>query len=123
MQQMVKSKIKSNLTFEERRQTAWDQIMERYEEEGIPVCSGEFKINYFTAVMMTAQAITHDTGTYCKLSWVHVEDLIDREVYPGIFIDKRGPSYYLMYEDCEIMTKFIEDYLLLNKRNVGGDYE
>ena len=117
---MSTSTARAKVTFEERRQSAWDKLMDRYETDGIPACSGEFKIDFLTAIMMTADAITHETGKHCKLGWLHVDDLIDREVYPGITISKRGISYFLMYEDSEVMTNFIEDYLLLNKRNVGG---
>ncbi len=114
--QMVTSKTKVKVTFSERMQRSWDKLIDRYEEEGIPACGGEFKIDFLTAIIMTAQAIRNETGRTCKVGWLRADDLIDREVYPGVFVDKRGISYYLVYENSEIMTEFIEDYLLLNKR-------
>ncbi len=108
-------KTQTKVSFKERRQRAWDKLMDRYETEGIPACGGEFRIDFLTAIIMTAQAITNETRRRCKLSWLRADDLIDREVYPGITIDKRGSSYFLVYENSVGMIDFMEDYLLLNK--------
>ena len=111
MQQQLK--VYKNESYEERRQEAFDQLNDTYEEEGIPFGAGEFKINHLLATMMAKRAFREKYGALTpKFCHIPADELPGTEVHPGVYIKRDENSHYsLVYEDAFLMEDFIQMWL------------
>jgi|AntRauMFilla1563_2_1112583.scaffolds.fasta_scaffold20081_3 hypothetical protein len=100
-------------TYAQKRQEAFDMLNNTYEEEGVLLCSGEFKINSLMAMMMARSAFKETYGALAPRYFnIPADELPGTEVHPGVYISRDENSHYsLEYEDGFQMEEFIQQWV------------